>query len=208
MTPVFLNVLLDRDITEPASAELFAAAILDTVPDVFPQRVGNFEPVRQPCSSIADLRRQWAWPVLGTRRQPRSELSVWFRRSHRRYTAIAVSVYDTAFTASSLAPLLARIARDFDAAYGMVQAVSPAYRCRADQLGILSYTDRARKRFFISLSDESVADGVPDAFDFNWLPPRLWIAPQDATRCDGLLALQDGSDEERNQLKHEIRNVG
>lgn len=42
MTPIFLEMLLDRDITEPDAAAVLAAAILETVPDVFPDRIGNY----------------------------------------------------------------------------------------------------------------------------------------------------------------------
>jgi hypothetical protein len=75
---------------------------------------------------------------------------------------------------TNLDGLLAELATLTKSEFGMVQEVTSAYRPRAEEKRLLQFTDKLKKRFLLSLSDESVSNGLPDAFDTMWLPSEAW----------------------------------
>ena len=175
MSKAYLSILTTHDISTLETGRRIGAIIQETAPDLFPDRIGNWEPISNPCSSPEDFVRFWSWPVLAKRRKPKSDFSVWFRKPHRKYSAIMIGIAASDRVTSELSRLLSEIAIFTEAEFGMVQTVTESYRDRADARGLLSYTDKQRTCFFMSLFDESIAHGLPDAFDFMWLPEREWI---------------------------------
>jgi hypothetical protein len=174
MSKVYLNILSTHDMRPPETGRRIGAIIQEFAPDIFPDRIGNWEPITNPCACPEDFVRFWSWPVLAKRRNPKSELSVWFRKPHRRYSAIYIGIESSMSVTSDLSKLLAELAALTEAEFGMLQTVTDSYRARGDARRLLKYIDKNRTRFFLSLEDESVADGLPDAFDVMWLPEREW----------------------------------
>lgn len=137
-------------------------------------------------------------------------MSVWFRKPHRKYSAIDIGIASSARVTSDLSTLLAKIATLTDAEFGMFQTVTESYRERADARRLLSYVDKKRTLFFLSLSDEQFAHGLPDAFDVMWLPEREWtINSTDLIRTPvGVYALRSGDSSVRDDvLRGVLRRV-
>ena len=202
MPRVDLTILTTRDISAPESGRRIGAIIQECAPDLFPDRIGNWEPITNPCSSPEDFARFWSWPVLAKRRKPRGDISVWFRKPHRKYSAIHLGIASNMRVTSDLSKLLAQMAALTDAEFGMAQTLSDTYRERADSRGLLSYINKKKTLFFLSLSDEELAQGLPDAFDVMWLPDREWIIhATDLIRTPvGVYALKSGDSSVRDDV--------
>jgi hypothetical protein len=81
MHPVCLNLLTIVDIRHRSFAKRFGEVVRSTVPELFPERAGNFEPIKAPVISPEDFAAFWHWPFLAHRRSPRAEWEVWFRKA-------------------------------------------------------------------------------------------------------------------------------
>jgi hypothetical protein len=202
MSKVYLNILTTGDITAAETGRRIATIIQESTPDIFPDRIGNWEPIANPCFSPEDFVRFWSWPVLAKRRKPKSHVSVFFRKPHRKYSAIYIGIESSTRVTSDLSQLLAKIAILTEAEFGMIQTVTESYRERADARRLLQYIDKQKTRFFMSLYDESIAHGLPDAFDVMWLPEGTWIVNStDLIRTStGVYTLRSGDSDVRDDV--------
>jgi len=208
MAKIFLNVLTTHDITSPETGRRIGSIIQEYAPQIFPDKIGNYEPISNPCSSPDDFVRYWNWPVLAKHRKPRVDFSFWFRKPHRRYSAIAMDFSADAELACDVPRLLARIARLVEAEFGMVQSVSDNYQIRADQKKLLSYTRKIKRDlFFLHIYDESIENGIPDAFDIMWLPESKWIvnSPNLSRNPDGVYILSGNDSKVRDEVIQRVQ---
>jgi hypothetical protein len=210
MSQTFLNLLTTEDISGPETGRDIGELILRRTPAIFPEKIGNWEPIKDRCVSADDFVRYWQWPVLAKRRKPRSSLSVWFRKPHRRYSSVDLDVTSGAVSAEDLTVLLAELGKLIKAEVGMIQDVTPEYEVRARDKELLRFTDKLKTRFYLHLYDESVADGMPDAFDTMWLPAEMWIvaAPKLLAPMPGIFRLPETEFCSRDEVLKQIRKRG
>jgi hypothetical protein len=174
MYPVCLNLLTVVDLRPRSFAERFGEVVMGTVPGLFPERAGNFEPINAPVTSPQDFEANWQWPFLAERRAPRAEWGVWFRKGGNRHDWITLTVTDARWHEQDLHGLLRKLVHAFDAAFGMVQAIDDDYHQRAERLGILSFTDKAKRHCFLSVTEHDIRGGLPDGFSVTWLHKDYW----------------------------------
>ena len=187
-----------------------AELILQYTPDIFPDKIGNWEPIKEACVSADDFVRFWQWPVLAKKKKPRTSFSVWFRKPHLRYSAVYLDITSGAIGAEDLTALLVGLAKLIKAEAGMIQDVTPVYEVRAREKELLRFTDKLKRRFFLPLYDESVAEGMPDAFDTMWLPSETWIVDSAKLLAPlpGIFSLPDTGFHTRDEVLKHIRKKG
>jgi hypothetical protein len=210
MSLSFLNLLTREDITAPEMGRAIGALISRCARDIFPDRIGNWEPLGAACASPEDFARHWQWPVLATKKSPRVDLSVWFRKPHRRYSSIHFGIAHTAGGTTSRCDFLAELATLTNADFGMLQELSPDYRAHADQKQLLQFADKLKRNYFLSLTDESLANGLPDAFDVMWLPPKVWAVDAEKLFAprSGIFILPGRDSRTRDEALSAIRMKG
>ncbi len=174
MHPVCLNLLTVLDLRPRSFAERFGEVVRSTVPELFPERAGNFEPIKAPVTSPHDFEAHWQWPFLAVRRKPRAEWGVWFRKGINRHDWITLTVNDTRWHEQDLVGLLGDLVHAFNAAFAMIQEIDDDYRQRAERLGILSFTDKAKRHCFLSVTEHDIRRALPDGFSVTWLHKDYW----------------------------------
>jgi len=210
MSQIFLNLLTTKDITAPEMGRKIGEIIKEHAAELFPDRIGNWEPIKEPCLSPDDFASNWRWPVLAKRRKPRVSFSVWFRKPKRRYSSIFFDFSTAIIAPSKATELLAELARFTESEFGMIQEVSDLYRTRAEERNLLSFTDKAKKHFFIHLFDESLSNGIPDVFDIMWLPFNSWTvdSPNLIASTPGIFRLVDKDTDSRDEALKKIQRKG
>jgi len=210
MTPSFLNLLTTEDISAPDTGRKIGEVVLRHAPQIFPEKIGNWEPIDRACKSPDDFYRHWQWPVLGKRRTPRVSFSVWFRGQRRRYSLLKFGFDSREISTVKLTDLMAELGVLTRAEFGMIQEVTPAYRSRAEARGLLQFQDKLKRRFSISLFDEAMTVGIPDAFDFMWLSATTWTVGTRnlLTVRPGLFQLEKKDSTSRDEALGEIRRKG
>lgn len=210
MPRTFLNLLTTTDISGSEAGRSIGELLARYTPAIFPDKIGNWEPIKEACSSADDFVRFWQWPVLAKKNKPRTSFSVWFRRPHRRYSAIYLDLTSGAVSDGDLTILLAELAKLTKAEVGMIQSVTPVYEARAREKGLLGFSDKLKKRFSLTLYDESVAEAMPDAFDTMWLPSQAWFV--DSTKLlapsPGIFSLLNADSSTRDEVLRHIRKRG
>jgi hypothetical protein len=210
MSRTFLNLLTTADISAPRTGREVGEVILRSAPSLFPDKIGNWEPISEDCMSPDDFALHWCWPVLAKRRKPRVNFSVWFRGKRRKYSCIFLNFENDIASPADRNALLEGLAILTSSEFGMIQEVSPNYRQRAEEKGLLSFSDKLKKRFSLHLFDEALKNGLPEVFDTMWLPPDAWSvgASNLVAHGSGLFELRDRESASRDEALGHIRKRG
>jgi hypothetical protein len=87
-----IGILSPRPLSTKEEGRAFLELLCNSMPELAPQRYGNYEPLKAlfDCVRLEEALEAWKWPFLWKRRQPLAEGNVWMR-DPKVHAAIYVS---------------------------------------------------------------------------------------------------------------------
>ncbi len=167
---IYLEVLTPLPLTSRDEGDVVLRLWESHLPSSMPERVGNWEPVDQPCdfANRDAILRLWRWPFFVVRRSPpRMEAQVFMRKGVVPQHATWILDFDRDNKLTpELIQFLREAARLLEADFACLTMLTEAEIEAGRKSGIVSAIDRKATRFSFYIAPQDIEKCLPDVY---WL---------------------------------------
>ena len=169
MVKVYAEILTPSPLTSREDG----AAVLDLwekyLPDHLPERIGNWEPIKQPFDrrNRAATLDVWRWPFLALRRKPRMDVQVFMRKGdHIRYATWVLGFDYGSVDIDQLGRFVRAAATTLEADLACLTLLTDDEIAAGRRNGTVLHLDKQGTRFTFMIASQHVQDSLPDVY---WL---------------------------------------
>jgi hypothetical protein len=169
MKPIFFEILSPHPLSRQEDARNLIRLWAEVAPDILPDRVGTYEPIKREFSvdDLSELLAEWENHVLFRRvAKPKLHSSIFMQYGpHRKHSSWTISVDDpNGLSLSSLQKLLEQASTDFSADFAFLHSPMTCDIEIGLASGSIAYLNSAKSRISLFVTTHLLARYIPDIY--------------------------------------------
>jgi hypothetical protein len=162
-----IQLLSPKSLTNKEDGAFLLSLWSKWLPNLMPEKYGNWEPIDRPFESGKPEIALDAWnsPFLAVRSKPLMEASVWMRSLKQSlHSMLDLSFAAGAVTQEDLLNFLSAASVRFAADFGCLHLLTPREIDRGRASKVAHALDRKKTRFFFEITSKDLQQRIPDLF--------------------------------------------
>jgi hypothetical protein len=176
---ISLKILSPLPLTKGEDGKMIFDLWRKYLPDLLPDKFGNWEPIDRPFDPqhIETALDAWRWPFLAVKKQPSVDVSVWMRKGakQRLHSAWDFQMDTHAASQIELITFLKEASIALNADFGYIHLTTPSELERGRMNKTAHLVDKRTMRFFFSVYSKDLQERIPDL---------LWATVFGAPYCE------------------------
>lgn len=165
MADLFINLLSSRSLASADAVDDVVGTLSRIAPTLSPEKYGNWEPLRTPFSSNADLHGSWKSPFLWLRKRPSATGSVFMVTGPRpQHASVTMAARSEEVDPAEIKGLLLAWAEKLDVDFAFLHRLTHEDVQQGIESQVVSPIDRGKTRFTMFVTTQVLSRGLPDVY--------------------------------------------